>query len=268
MPRRRALRLLGTSLAAVMVPAVGPRMARAALSSHPECPGDSRLCSYEPEPGLTKWFCCPPPFNQWQCRAPGEREKKCHDPCTASGGAPCSSTKKDAGGHTKFECCARQFGEKCEDGACKGCPDSTTPCIPAKRGDRECCKRGTFCCFNNTSSACCGPKQKCNAARPGAAATCVCRSGAGSKCGSDCCGTGESCCGGRECCTKGQTCCGATCCDNGREWCLYKVEKTPGEELGVPQVCKKQCAPANRCGGNCCGTGYKCNKRKGRCVPA
>lgn len=158
---------------------------------------------------------------------------------------------------------------------CVACPNTCKP----PRGKAKCCEKGENCCFNNTTAACCGPKQTCRAQNV-RQATCVCDRGR--KCGSDCCKKGETCCRGERCCQNGETCTPQGCCPAGRamcrdvgggspvccdagEYCIWKVE----DEL-VPLVgtCKKGCAPGNRAGTQCCGTGFRPNRSKTACVPA
>jgi hypothetical protein len=112
-------------------------------------------------------------------------------------------------------------------------------------------------------------------------ARCICKKGT-KKCGPDCCDRGETCCNGKECCEKGATCAASGCCPKGRamcrpvgggkptccsedEYCLWKVETVGEDELApLSGVCKKQCAPGNRCGTQCCGAGFQCTA--GTCV--
>jgi hypothetical protein len=169
--------------------------------------------------------------------------------------------------------------EVCVNGECRQCESlGGHSCLPAEKGATVCCAKGTTCCFNKTTTACCGPKQTCHAQK--GAATCSCDKG--KKCGSDCCTAGETCCGGKECCGAGETCTGQGCCPKGRatcgssdgtgrrvccdegEYCFWKFE----DELApLSGTCKRGCAPGNRAGTQCCGTGYKPNKPKTACVP-
>ena len=326
MPRRRALRLLGTSLAAVVVPGGGARMARAATTARSEtCDSDERICHWDDDDDYRtpeKFYCCGPSahiecgpvggpgggtcvnncpsFNpvskksQYTCTAdkpeappgtPGERASWKKGSCCVrpewKGCFPDGSCKPNCSlrGRGYFECgkdCCPP-GMECKGEKCVPCPGES--CTPARGGAARCCPKGTRCCFNNTSTACCGPEQTCHAAKPGRPATCTCNRGADEKCGSDCCGKSETCCEGKDCCAPGETCTQGGCCPKGRavcrsrdrgkticcakgEFCFWKVED---EFVPLVGTCKRACAPGNRCGTQCCGAGYGC--KKGACVP-
>lgn len=138
-------------------------------------------------------------------------------------------------------------------------------------------REGERCCTNDKTAACCGPKQTCNAQNV-TQATCKCAKG--TKCGPDCCikDKGEKCCKGERCCTKGETCIKAGCCPRDQvcsdaccgenELCLWKATLEPDGNILYPLggTCKRGCAPANRAGTQCCGTGYKPNRKKTGCV--
>lgn len=145
MPRRRALRLLGTSLAAVLVPGVAPRMARAALASPSDgrCGPEQKQCSYDHDNSYltpVENYCCGPPYNRYSCGS--YVAPICHDDCSGAGPnpIPCLSTERDAGGHPKFQCCAGQIGERCVNGKCVDCPSGRVTCAG------NCCPSGFRCC--------------------------------------------------------------------------------------------------------------------------
>lgn len=336
MPRRRAVRVIGASLAALAVPGVSPRIARAAMGGGYDigpssCPGGASLCSTYIDPSNwpkgQKHKCCPYPNDQWTCGGPDAYT--CIDTCKATlavlpKGKGVKATWSQAtwpdGSPKRYNCCVLpdtkavdgeclpncpyqyRFGgaigpvscgetccatyQICVKGECQPCEKfGGHSCQPAGGGAAVCCPRGTNCCANNKTTACCGPKQTCHAAGV-KQATCKCDTG--KKCGSDCCDDGETCCQGKECCAKGETCTGNgccpkdrvcptgekanTCCDGKDEYCLFKADPdlvplggTKPRDLGT---CKKGCAPGNRAGKQCCGTGYKPNRAKTGCVRA
>ena len=289
MARRRAVRVIGSSLVALAVPGVAPRVARGAAAAG--CPRDKNMCPRIVNLGTGPPLPCGPPARRYGCPNPSDKAGNCVDLCPPTKGIPCNSSKKDEGGCSYFTCCDRRLYADCKNEKCVECEDNEKLCFPADRGKGKCCKRerGEKCCFNSTSVACCGPEQTCSAANPRQPATCRCKPGTGSKCGSDCCGAGErccdgekccktgeeccggecctaneSCCGGKTCCATGETCCGGLACCGRNEWCLHK---RTGTIFNVP-TCKPSCAPGNRAGAHCCGTGYEPNAARTRCVPA
>ena len=297
MPRRRAVRVIGASLAAIAVPGVSPRMALGASACDNGCGADVRACPRIVNLGTAPPKCCgPSPARRYTCEGT-PADPTCKDTCTA--GIPCKSKRKDEAGCSHFECCKppefcpdgecvpncalqgkRQCGktccepgEKCKNGQCVGCDPGESSCETKGGGAHKCCGKNERCCFNNTTTACCGPDQTCKSAGV-KTARCTCKPGTGKKCGSNCCPRDQPCCGGRECCEQsdccsgkcckgGETCCGSLQCCGAREWCFYR---SSGTIFNVP-TCKPTCAPGNRAGRQCCGTGYRPNRDETRCVP-
>jgi hypothetical protein len=92
MPRSRAVRLIGTALAAAAAPGISPRLALAAPRGGSDtgpsvCPG-TQICSTYIDPNAwtkgQKTKCCPFPAQQWSCGADGWT---CLDTCAAAGKA-------------------------------------------------------------------------------------------------------------------------------------------------------------------------------------
>lgn len=287
MPRRRAVRVIGASLAALAVPGISPRVARANVypcatdSGRAQCPGVVSQGRYIVDP-----YCCKFPKQQWGC---GDKDNgyKCRNGCPRWNPVikrdqePCWSSEKLPDGSPKHYNCCLVPDQRCDPSDINLCVECANICKPP-RGRGECCAPGEQCCFNNTTTACCGPKQTCKAANV-KKAKCVCKKG--TKCGSDCCEKGETCCRGKQCCARGETCTPQGCCPNGRvcpgtggitlccdgqdEFCLLKKDPDDLAPLiGKPGdgICKKGCAPANRAGRQCCGTGYRPNRARTRCV--
>ncbi len=227
MPRRRALRLLGGSLAAAVVPGVAPRATLAARRSraatcppaHSDCPFDHDGDYRTPD----KRYCCEGPEPQFSCgdiAGPPKCINHCPptSPTTGKRQTPCFSQAKWPNGQSKkYNCCTDLF-PKCDDGECL--PDCEKLAGP---GSHPC---GQHCCHR--SQACANPKTStCGACRQRRV------------CGSDCCEPGEKCMNGK--CCPAERVCGAKCCPNG-------------------QTCKGgKCCPSSRaCGPKCCGRGTKC----------
>lgn len=265
-------------------------------------------------PGTTRlWKDCGYPYQRYDCV-----NFTCVERCgvIARGLPPgksvvptSSARKQQNGAPQKFECCIRpdtvpddgecvpncQYGyrfglargpkqcgnecclsyERCVNGRCEAC-DNT--CQSAQGGHVRCCPDRTDCCFNNTSTACCGPEQTCRA-HGVRRATCVCTTGA--KCGPHCCAKGEKCCGNKTCCGPGETCLGTSCCPTTKlcgpsrktccgdgEFCFWKAEVDPttGDVLRpLGGTCKRGCAAGNQAGSQCCGTGYRPNRNRSAC---
>jgi hypothetical protein len=281
MPRRRVLRVLGMSLAAATVPALGPRSARAVTgaakgcntSVETCCEPDHRVCHKDAPVPINKGYCCRAPAWRFGCGTKANGYK-CIDSCRETALQFSCTSKKDKYGWTNGTCCPRAAYVGCNaDGSCKACASDEQICSPYKQGQSRCCDpaRGERCFANLTSTACCG-KDQLPVIKPGKPVQCACKPRKGTVCGADCCAP-ERCCGGKECCEPGETCCSGRCCKPGRaccdvgccadgEWCLHKQT---GRLFSVP-VCMPTCTPGNRCGnGQCCGSGFSCVG--GACVP-
>jgi hypothetical protein len=182
-------------------------------------------------------------------RAPGARARGRQNICGGDGWQVCDQETEQC----QASCCPP--GSTCCPGPrdpSTGCFEAFTCCDPC--GLEPVCSAG-HCLPGPVAASCCeetcGPNQTCKVDGL-RRARCVCKSG--SKCGPACCKKGQTCCGGEVCCDKGA-------------YCSWRVEKGPdGDELAAPGTCKRDCARRNRAGTNCCGTGYKPNKTKTRCV--
>ena len=183
MPRRRALRLLGSAFLAGAVPMQRPRRATAARPavSCPGCAGD--LVTTDPPyckcckaglgcfnkccpPGSICWpsptnvarsLCCPHgwmvcgklqrggtnPLFDYSFCCP--RSKPC-DPLSGTCSGTCPRGTRKCGG----SCCAND--EPCSNGKC-GCPDKRERCA------KTCCPKGKMCC-SLTRSVCCDRKNE------------------------------------------------------------------------------------------------------------
>ena len=289
-PRRGAIRVIGTLLAAIALPRFAPRLATAARpmrSLAPPCPPGAARCQQLDEDRKTDHdYCCPYPQQQWQC---GNKDNgyTCTNTCPPTivlngrtyRQQPTWSSETYEGGQPKlYNCCVIPDSEprngecvpSCESlmgpGAfrCKEtcCPKEARWSGDAFRPYATLCQAGT--CVGKCSSgyvqcvqSCCPTSWKCCA-------------------GSTCCAPTESCCG-EECCPKGKFCCdgggnATQCCDDD-EYCLYEAPagSTRGGAIGLPRPtrCAPACDPVNRCGDQCCGSGFICARsgpKKGKCI--
>lgn len=298
MPRRRALRVVGTSLVGAMVAGTSPLRASAALGRRSEvCKGKPTKCNCS---GAIAW--CPTgcPYDIWKCECQ-PFGKGVQAVCVST--STCPEPQRHCG-----PCCPN--GQRCNTllGECDCSGVTDEPCPPYGRTKpKACCRKGTTCCANNTSSTCCGPDQTCQAAGR-TKAVCKCKPGKGTPCGTKCCEKGRACCPaptngelrccdkgefctelggccpkstticksarGSDCCRKDETClkqrgccqttrvCGADCCGPG-EYCFWKKE---GDLTPLVGTCKNGCVASNVCGTQCCGSGYTCSGKA--CVPA
>ena len=285
MPRRRAVRVIGATLATLAVPGISPAAGavrpgrqgglRATCPDGSECRPGEKCCD---TPNAHGAYNCVPPGKSCCCGNALCDPVKQRCLCSAGGGVCAPKCQLVYGRNFKDcgpICC--QPHERCVDavnGTCVSCEkegkqtcrsyDSETAviCCPATRGSYS------PCCANLRSAACCGPKQQCKSegVRP---VQCICKKGEGVKCGMDCCKKkDEYCCPGLEgnprCCKKGEVCCDGRCCPKG-QFCQAKREIVDDFDT-VTHTCRAQCGTRSRCGqgGACCGPGTRC--QRGRCV--
>lgn len=260
MPRRRALRLLGSAVAVAVLPGLRARPAGAhAKKLTFRCGPGTEPCSRNgldvcmPEGGTCCWFSpkesgyepwgivvgCPPGTNcgtarRQRCICPPEHR------CGQDGCCP----------ETEF--CASPNRSLC-------CKKGQDACLVPNRPEGTCCDKNERCCSSPTRADCCGEKQACH---DGA---CRCPKTQPVKCGRKCCKKGIKCCDpkkpcctaltdhccGNVCCKKNQTCCGDTCCD--------PTERCCGKELKDDGCCpKNQACCATDAGQRCCKKGEFC----------
>jgi hypothetical protein len=235
MPRRRALRLMGSTLAAATFAGLRPGAARAECL----CRGGLKCCPPEgPWCCLPDWPCCPGagPPGFAECCAPDET-------CCGRGGCcppsfQCCPPILD--GYTYCcepdeHCCGGDLGQLCCDPDWFCCPGGDA-CAPP--GGHCCPERGISCLAEDF---CCGPPEYCCTGEcpPGRA-----------ECGTGCCQENEVCLGGTETCCPSERVCGTTCCPLG-------------------QVCEAGscvCPSARRCGDLCCQPGEVCDTCTNTCV--
>jgi hypothetical protein len=265
MPRRRAIRVIGASLAAIAVPGVSPRFAQATAVSRSQCgrPGGGFCLRGPDSQGKIECKPCGWPLQRYSC---GRDGFTCVDECPPVFFNPylkknqrqtsCSSSAPfpEGRGQPKAWLCCKPPVSLCD-------PDDPDLCLPDCRllfpgeGYEQC------------GSLCCPPGQECRAVK--GKKQCVpcantCKPPRGK---AKCCARGEKCCFNNTtaaCCGPTQTChaanrkqatctcdsgtkCGPDCCKKGEACC---------SGLGTEQCCKKgeECCH----GGDCCGGSAIC----------
>lgn len=281
MPRRRAVRVLGASLAALAVPGVSPRraLAGASASSQVACnkPGQP-VCNFtKPDRSPGPDYCCPYPPQQWDCSS-NSMVKKCinHCPATIDIGnrtvnqkATWSAETDATGRPIRFQCCVVPDTIP-KDGEClPNCPYQYR--FGGEQGPVAC---GKTCCA--THQICvdgeCQPCEKYggNTCQPSKGRARCCNKG------TTCCfnETTTACCGPKQTCRaqnrKKATCvceegtkkCGPDCCEKGESCCGGKKCCKKGETCTPQGCCPKGRAMCKTPKGEikpiCCGEGEYC----------
>lgn len=245
MPRRRAVRLIGISLAVAAVPGIRPGRASAKPESqavackHGTAPNPHQnVCDKDLPDRTVETYCCGPPKWQYGCYDPVKGD--CANSCPpevdlghrVAKQYPCTATKPDAQGVIGGQCCIKPEFKGCSpEGKClPNCPYQYRRGLAA--GPISCGKQ------------CCGPGQECvtwlssNTSSP--------KKGCAGKCKK-----GERRCPPEPghfpvCCAK--SCCDGACCEEGEE-CTQRVLRSGA----TFRVCRPKCAaPEKRCGTDCC----------------
>lgn len=284
MPRRRAVRVIGVSLAATMVPGVGARLARAASGSTAQvtCRGDRRTCQKGADRDFEK-YCCPSPSWQWFCGGQ-DNAYRCINMCPKGAKTfPCTALVAHPASGINGVCCDRRFHSGCVP---IGPPREKRPdgtFVPSQEWKPSCCAKGPG--FGFCNNVCCQAPNRCKSGK------CRCPNGADSCDGRQCCKRGETCAEcqsweptyfprqpsafdpetvGRKCCPKGSSCCGTTCCKRlgccGTKCCPFpdsQCTRTGGRNVCCPR------ARATYAGGHwaCCPAGTAAVDVIGGCCP-
>ena len=169
MPRRRAVRVVGASLAALAVPTVGSGVASAATARFGTCPQGSgrRQCYTAPDwvPGRPEAqpYCCPFPPQQWSC-GDADNGYVCRNHCPRANPVlrkrqvpTWSAATYPDGSPRRYNCCPVPDFEP-HDGECL--PTCTFTHGPdTYRCGEDCCRDGQECCdriFTINAPYCCG----------------------------------------------------------------------------------------------------------------
>jgi hypothetical protein len=226
MPRRRAVRVIGASLAAIAVPGSIPRLARAQVGCTARtCGKDERCCQKGAEADF-ETYCCPRPSWRFQCGGQ-DNGYRCINVCKSSGtNYPCTGLVADRFAGVNGVCCDSRHHERCVPHDPKE--------LASGGGSRPRCD---FCIGKM-----CGPDPRLPGGIPGRwncckpPATCrkgICRCPNGREsCGAKCCARSDICHPclsvgtlvqgnpnsidgaviGKKCCPSRGSCCGSTCC--------------------------------------------------------
>ena len=172
MPRRRAVRVVGASLAAIAVPGVGSSVARAATTRFEMCPPTSgrRQCWTAPDwvPGRPEAqpYCCKFPSQQWSC-GDAANGYACKNHCPRANPVlrkkqqpTWSTVTYPDGSPQRYNCCpVPDFIPR--DGEClPSCAFTHGP--GTYQCGEDCCGDSQYCCdriFTFRDPFCCGPEE-------------------------------------------------------------------------------------------------------------
>ena len=185
MPRRRAVRVIGASLAAITVPGLRPRMAHAVPSACSRRSPNVNVCEKDRYPQAAELYCCPPPGPRYGC-GDADNGYKCKDRCP-----PVNPIMIGGKVINQVFCVSTE----------RAPPDSNTPGWPVRYA---CCPRPDFICGDGECTLNCkyhfGPSSE--------------------QCGKECCNplAGQTCKNGR--CVQCSNTCKPThgpakCCERG-----------------------------------------------------
>lgn len=166
MPRRRAVRVIGASIAAVAVPGVSPRTALAHPTSPsqkppPPCPRGNMCCTrtpYDPK-GQIEQKVCGYPMQRYSCDG-----LKCLETCPPVNPVlkkrqkPCWSAETWPDGIPKRYNCCLQLESFCDDGECVPNCLWPNPNAGLVQCGRACCPSSEYCCdriFTTKVPFCC-----------------------------------------------------------------------------------------------------------------
>jgi hypothetical protein len=281
MPRGRAVRVVGVSLAASIVPGVRSRVARAA-PAQVTCRGDRRTCQKGAEASFEK-YCCPSPSWRWFCGGQ-DNGYRCINQCPSGGKTfPCTAAIAHPESGINGVCCDRRLHSGCVPvgPAAEKRPDGSL--VPSQTWKPSCCPKGAG--FGFCNDTCCQAPNRCRSGK------CRCPNGAESCDGRKCCKAGEKCAQcyrfrtnfvssptgdqgidivGRKCCPKQTSCCGETCCKEfgccGTKCCPHP--KSRCTRVGAKDVCCPS-ARATAAAGHwrCCPAGTVASEGISGCCP-
>jgi len=257
MPRRRALRVVGVTLATFAVPGIRPRGAGAqsGVCTKSTCGTDQRCCTRVTGAGL-ETYCCPRPSWQFQCGGQSNGYR-CINTCTGTKKFACTAAIAHPASGINGVCCDRRYHSGCVriGRPAERRPDGTR--APSEEWKPSCCPKGPG--FGFCGGLCCEPP---NRSRNG---VCRCPDGTASLDGRKCCKRGEHAAEcfsagtafielattmdaslvGRKCCPAAKpSCCGTACCAEfgccGDRCCSHKTSRCASWKG------KKTCCPKRR----------------------
>jgi hypothetical protein len=253
MPRRRAVRVIGVSLAAITVPGLSPRLARAqtGVCGSTTCGKDQRCCQKGAEANF-KTYCCPSPSWQFFCGSQ-DNGYRCVNTCAPRAKKiPCTALIAHPESGINGICCDKRLHSGCvRVGApAEKRPDGTWV---SEEWKPSCCPKGPGFAFCFGDDTCCQAPNKCKRG------LCRCPNGTQSCDGRKCCKRGENCSFcvrtstavstssddpasdivGRKCCPRSAPyCCGSTCCKElgccGTKCCAHPAQCA---KSGAARVC-------------------------------
>lgn len=166
MPRRKAVRVLGVTLAAVAIPGTraGPASARRTATCNFGCGPNRTRCVTVVNLASGPDVCCRAPANRYYCGGnPNFPDTvKCVDRCPT--GEPCTLSELDDQGCPKFACC--KPSQECTNFRLSNAPNSklrracARKCRTIERkcgiaiGER-CCEKDRVCCGTGEFKVCC-----------------------------------------------------------------------------------------------------------------
>ena len=156
MPRRRAVRILGVTLATAAVPGMAPGRVFARPAQRTcdlGCGENVKACPRLVNLAPVWDFCCGSPAKRYDCVG-DLYNPKCRDTCGGPRDIPCPSNDIDVDGCPKFVCCKRPEFIGCVDGECipNSCPQDPGQVACGKSCcDDSCCDRifsrkDPYCC--------------------------------------------------------------------------------------------------------------------------
>lgn len=281
MPRRRAVRVIGVTLATMAVPGVRPRRAGAqpGQCTKTTCGADQRCCQ-KVAGGILETYCCPRPSWQFQCDGQSNGYR-CVNVCRGKTEFPCTALIAHPESGVNGVCCDRRYHIGC---ARVGPEPDKRPdgSVVDLRWKPSCCPKG----FGFCGGICCEPPNRCKHGR------CTCPDGSASLDGRRCCKRGQhaaQCISedtkavsfegsfisgsvvGRKCCPSAKPyCCGSTCCKEfgccGDTCCPHATSRCAMSRG------KKVCCPTVRLGVMndhfvCCPPGTGLVPTTGGCCP-
>jgi hypothetical protein len=241
MPRRRALRLMGSVLVATSFPrAAFARTRRPARST--KCGPDQRVCREFTD----EEYCCRSPSWQFFC---GAKRGQCLNMCAGGTKFPCTGLISDRFSGINGVCCDRRYHSGCR-------PDNPRDRLSGGGSRPQCIPCTGKTCGPNKSFKTSDPRRWTCCERPNTCRNGVCR-----------CPDGRTSCGGKKCCKRSQECMQCYDSDSADTTVTGEVKCCGKDEL----CCINRCCKNDEacCNGRCCPKDTSCARARGRdvCCP-